>query len=328
MKEPIKLQKLPLLVILLATGFAGQAQAQSSNVTMYGYIDLGLVKESGTTPRLDRGYNNWLGFKGTEDLGDGLSAIFNLQMRFKPDTGVQETGALFQGESTIGIASKSFGKIRLGRALTPFWQEKWLFEPWYDSQFMGSVGGYQNGSYSSDPTYALGYANWARIPHGVFYDSPNMSGFEVRVASEVDKAVGATARTMGVALNYAKGPLGGMFSFERNNNKDDIYFLGASYNFGVTAVMGSYSKVQLTGAPNSEKNYVLAGTYALGTDTLRLGYGRTSNIGGTAIEAKKDKFSVGYNHPLSKRTNVYADIYREKTTDSMNGFAIGMNHSF
>ncbi|MEO8407678.1 MAG: porin, partial [Oxalobacteraceae bacterium] len=59
----------------------------------------------------------------------------------------------------------------------------------------------------------------------------------------------------------------------------------------------------------------------LGPDTLRSGYGRTQESG-------NHKFSVGYVHPLSKRTNLYADIYREKTLDDKNGFALGMNHTF
>ena len=75
------------------------------------------------------------------------------------------------------------------------------------------------------------------------------------------------------------------------------------------------------GIRQDEKNWILAGTYALGIDTLRAGYGRTKETG-------NNKVSVGYVHPLSKRTNLYADLYREKTVDSKNGFAAGINHTF
>jgi predicted porin len=314
-------------ILLLAAGIAGQAMAQN-NVTLYGYIDTGIVKESGTTAKLDRGLNNWLGFKGTEDLGDGLSAVFNIQMRFKPDTGEAEKPTLFQGETTVGLASHSLGKLRIGRALTPFWAAKWAFEPWWDSQFMGSIGAYQNGSYSSDPTNALGFANFSRIPNGVFYDSPTLGGVQVRVATEMEKAVGATARTRSVAANYNNGPLAATMSYEKNNLKDDILFLGASYQLSALTLMGGYGKVQLHGAPNSEKNYTLAAAYALGVDTVRAGYGRINDVGGTTLGTSQHKIAVGYNHALSKRTNLYADLYREKTATSLNGVALGINHSF
>lgn len=315
------------VIAALAAAAAGYASAQS-NVTIYGNIDLGLVKESGTSTRLDRGDFNRLGFKGTEDLGGGLNALFNVQMRFNPDTGAQEKPTLFQGETTVGLASNSLGKLRIGRALTPFWAAKWAFEPWWDTQFMGSVGAYQNGSYSSDPTNALGFANFSRIPNGVFYDSPNFGGFNFRVASEVEKAAGATARTMSFATNYSNGPLAAAISYEKNNLKDDILFLGASYQLSALTLMGSYGRVQLLGAPKKENNYTLAAAYALGADTVRAGYGRTNDVGGTTLGTSQNKISVGYNHPLSKRTNVYADLYREKIATSMNGVALGMNHSF
>lgn len=81
---------------LIAAGFA--AQAQTSHVTLYGYLDLGLVKESHTSTQLGRGYNNWLGFKGTEDLGGDLSVLFNVQMRFK-------TGVLVFSRCTASFTS-------------------------------------------------------------------------------------------------------------------------------------------------------------------------------------------------------------------------------
>lgn len=315
------------IIAALAAAAAGYASAQS-NVTVYGNIDIGMVKESGTTTRLDRGNNNWLGFKGTEDLGDGMNALFNVQMRFIPGTGAQEKPTLFQGETTVGLSSQSFGRVRFGRAYTPMWTSKWPFDPWYDTQFMGSIGAYQNGSYYSDPTNAAGYSNYSRIPNGVFYDSPMMAGFQVHAASAVQKTVGTAARTISFAINYGAGPFATALSYERNNHEDDIVFLGGSYNLGAFTVMGSYGRVQISGAPTSEKNYTLAGTYALGADTLRLGYGRTNDVGGTTAGTSQNKIAVGINHPLSKRTNLYADLYREKTTDDMNGIALGMNHSF
>lgn len=313
-----------ILPAIMAVMMATQAQAQS-NVTIYGNLDIGLVKETGKTTKMDRGYNNWLGFRGAEDLGDGLSATFNLQTRFAPDTGAQETGVFWQGESTLGLSSASVGRLRMGRALSPLWQTKWAFDPWYDSGAFGSVSfPYQTGTFYSDPTLALGGANFARISNGLFYDTPDFSGFQAHAALEVEKAAGANGRAAGLSLNYGKGPLAAMLAYQKNSAADTIYFLAASYNLGAATVMGSYAQGKVLNSAGErlrERNWILAGTYALGADTLRAGYGRTQESG-------NNKVSFGYVHPLSKRTNLYADIYREKTVDNNNGFAAGMNHTF
>jgi predicted porin len=313
-----------ILLAAVAAALAIPAQAQS-NVTVYGNLDIGLVKESGRTAKMDRGYNNWLGFRGKEDLGGGMSAIFNLQTRFAPDTGMLETGVFWQGESTVGLSSATAGTLRLGRALSPLWQTKWVFDPWYDSGTFGSISfPYQTGTFYSDRTLALGGANFARIGNGVFYDSPDFSGFQAHAVLEAEKAAGASDRSAGLSLNYVRGPLAAMLAYQNNAASDSINFVAASYNFGAATVMGSYAYGRIldaAGIRQSERNWTLAGTYALGGDTLRAGYGRAQETG-------NNKVSVGYVHPLSKRTNLYADLYREKTAVNTNGLAAGMNHTF
>lgn len=321
------MRKTSLQAILIAAGFTAQAQAQS-NVTIYGNFDVAINKETNAAVKVDRGSNNVLGFKGSEDLGGGLSTVFNLQTRFKPDTGAQERPTtLWQGETTIGLKSASLGSLRLGRALTPMWNNIWLFEPWYNSGFNGSLASYQTGSFSSDGTNDVipggsdsDFHDFARLSNGVFYDSPTFNGFRVAAAGQAERSTGAKARNLGVSLNYGAGPIAAMVSYERNTNMDNIYFLGASYSFGSLALMGSYAHTKVAGV-NPERLYVLAATYAVGADTVKVGYGRNQESG-------NHKVGLGYNHPLSKRTNLYADLYREKTTNSKNGVAVGMNHTF
>ncbi len=322
--DPVQLAEAEAPAVLALTrGSRPPEVAPQSYVTLYGYLDVALNKETGAALKLDRGSNNLIGFKGLEDLGGGLSAIFNLQARFKPDTGEQERASTFwQGESTVGLKSASLGRLRLGRALTPLWNNIWLFEPWYNSGFNGSLASYQTGNYSSDGVsdVALGFANFARVSNGLFYDSPDMSGWRFAVAGELERNPAAKTRNRGISVNYGKGPIGAMLSYERNGNTDVIYFIGGSYDLGGLALMGSYAHTKLVGI-NAERLMVLAATYALGSGTLRAGYGRNQESG-------NHKISLSYNHPLSKRTNLYADLYREKTTGNITGQAIGMNHAF
>lgn len=115
---------------ILAAGACLPAWAKAE-VSLYGSIDLGIHKESGAPARMGRGSHNLIGIKGRDNLGDGHAAVFNLQAffnrRHEPAGRLQ---AALQGESTVGLQSREAGTVRLGRALSPLWQNIWLFEPW------------------------------------------------------------------------------------------------------------------------------------------------------------------------------------------------------
>ena len=83
------------LAAVLATCFAAPAMAQSS-VTLYGIADAGLMKASGQSLRVVSGIadGSRLGVKGTEDIGGGYKAVFNLEARIELDTGSQQATLL------------------------------------------------------------------------------------------------------------------------------------------------------------------------------------------------------------------------------------------
>ncbi|WP_085315722.1 porin [Derxia lacustris] len=302
---------------------ANGANAQST-VTLYGYLDLGLVKTNVGGWKVDRGYNNWLGVRGSEDLGDGLSTTFNLQTRFNPDTGASERAStLWQGESTVGLKSTKYGALRIGRALTPLWQQVWKFEPWANSGFNGSMAAFQTGSYTSDGVQdvALGFANFSRFSNAVFYDSPTVAGLSGHVASEVERRPGTADHGASGTLQYGIGGFASMLAWERNSARDNIRLAGASYDFGPTKLMGSFADVNLQ-AVGKERSWVVAATQTLGgANGLRLGYGRNNRT-------DEHKASLGLTHDLSKRTGLYTDVWRNWTASATTGVALGITHSF
>jgi predicted porin len=87
--------KTKFLAGLIATCFAAPVLAQSS-VTIYGIADAGLVKQSNQSVRVASGLadGSRLGFKGSEDIGGGYKAIFNLEARIELDTGGQKPALL------------------------------------------------------------------------------------------------------------------------------------------------------------------------------------------------------------------------------------------
>lgn len=309
-----------IAMIALLSSTCSSAQ---SNVEMYGYIDIGIVKGSGDSPKIDRGYNNWLGFRGKENLGNGLEAIFNIESRFKLDTGeVERPKNFWQGETTVGLKSKNYGAIRLGRALTPLWNTVWKYEPWVNSGFNASLASYQTGSYSSDGVHdlELGYADFSRISGGVFYSSPSWKGVAVEAAMKIDEDTAARSRVRGTAISYTKDAISVSASYEVNARSDDIFYLAAKYSMDDATIMGSYAQNHQLGL-KPERTWLVAATYVLGRDMIRAGYGRNQTNG-------QHKISTGYVHNLSKRTTLYADVYREQLADAKTGLALGITHSF
>src|ERR1700754_2698414 len=117
--------KKTLLAAALLAGFAGVAQAETS-VTLYGILDTGIGYQSIRGRGIDdqskigmiNGVQNgsrW-GLRGTEDLGDGLRAVFTLESGFNSGDGVSaQSGRLFGRQATIGLASNSWGQLDFGR---------------------------------------------------------------------------------------------------------------------------------------------------------------------------------------------------------------------
>src|SRR5690606_1156399 len=120
--------KKSLLVAALIAGFAGAAQAETS-VTLYGIVDAGIgyenvkgsiggqdvnSKRTGVLSGVNSA-NRW-GLKGTEDLGDGLQAVFVLENGFDLGTGQNKyDGRMFGRQATIGLKSESWGQLDFGR---------------------------------------------------------------------------------------------------------------------------------------------------------------------------------------------------------------------
>ena len=297
--------------------------AQSS-VTLYGVLDTGvsyfkgddsvygLTKTGGNT-------NSRLGFRGVEDLGNGLKATFNLEAGFNVDDGTgylgkggpDDTGLQFRRTSTVGLQG-SFGEVRLGRMLTSSYLAVSRYDAFGDTGIGASLA--WNGT-------ETGYAS--RTENAISYTSPNFSGFKIGAEygfGEQQKA--SDKRYIGIGATYDNGPLSLGLGVDRlngntkNNTQLDenqtTWHLGGSYNFGVAKLLGFYkqSKFKETGL-NAGNDSTKFKTFGLGVTApvgaageVRASYNhyRVSEDGDTL---KANQLSLGYVHNLSKRTALY-----------------------
>ena len=338
--------KKSLVALALFGAFAATAQAQSS-VQIYGTVDAGLGKLTGETTKVTKRDNNKLGFKGTEDLGNGLKAIFQLEIRYETDTGTLEnnTRPLFQGQSRVGLQG-DFGTIRLGRGLTAFQESSTAFEPWSG---MPTTAGFQTdltvAAYSSDPLSPAGNSR-NRFSNAVFYNSPVFSGFQVNAtvaAKEANgnAAVAATAANRAVPANatpdvspysvsatYTNAQFAAMAAYERNALEAKLWSVAASFNpITELKLMASYqhqddSKFKILNTDT--KAWLIGANYDVGPGKVRAGYGQKTPDG----VVKTKQASLGYDYNLSKRTYLYADISNRKAATSLTYIGLGVHHNF
>jgi predicted porin len=345
-----------MAVALLGAFAAGTAHAQTS-VQIYGTLDAGIVKRSGQSLAIGKRASNTLGFKGTEELGNGLKALFQLEARYEPDTGTPEIGAngaqrpIFQGQSRVGLQG-DFGMVRIGRGVTPYFETVGAFEPFHG---LPTPAGFWTdlavAGYNAQPLDVAGYSN-NRFSNGVWYNSPVTRGFQVNAAVATKEGgagpavigrgtaaapqypVGAeaSANPFSITGTYNNGPAAVMAGYERNAIESKVWSIGAS--FAATPelkLMGLYSSQDQEHnrfANANTKAWVLGANYTMGPGKFLAGYGQKDTDGLQKVK----QLSLGYEYSLSKRTYLYVDASRKKgmTTvpSTVNHYDVGVNHSF
>src|SRR5213075_45453 len=171
---------------LVAVAVAGMlaaplaAQAQTANVTLYGRlnIDYELVngrQADGSNPNVSRLSSNSsrLGVRGTESLGGGLNAIFQIESNVSGDTGNSSTSGLASRETFVGLQG-SWGTFKMGKFLMPYDDLHPIFGdvPTYTTSILSTADLWSQGTLSK---FAGGFD--ARLGNSLRYDSPVWSGF-------------------------------------------------------------------------------------------------------------------------------------------------------
>jgi predicted porin len=366
------------LVALAALATVGAAFAQSS-VTLYGKIDWEIVSKSSHAAgvaNLNPGLqvnsaglsgSRW-GMKGSEDLGGGLNAIFDLQGGFSVDSGqmgqcgganVINLAACNNNASLTGInaprifgrsayagSKGNFGQLTVGRQYAP-----------YDNAF-GNVDaqGYSSNSAMGNvwngnavpgqaaPAHAdAGPGGPGRVDNQITYYTPAMGGFNAQVSyapGENKTLVSRASEYAGLGLGYGNGPLNIQYAYESLRGMTGVptstgYILGASYNFGPASLYGAYGQGNASGV-SKDKKYAIGVTAPVGPVVLSLGYAKNRNTLAGAGNSS-DTHGVGGQavYSLSKRTNVYAEFMANTGTNAgaassakANQFGVGMRHDF
>lgn len=318
--------KKSLIALSVLAAVAGTAQAQSS-VTIYGVVDMALQHQNtgdpaGSTLALDSGIQSGsrLGFKGSEDLGGGLKANFQLEMGVNADTGSSaQGGRAFGRQAWVGL-SGDFGSVSFGRQYTPMFIAIDTIDPFGTGMITGTAG--SGTSSLGAGTYFL-WDNWnsIRVNNSVSYSTNSISGFTGTAMYGFGEVAGNNTAgryyTLGGA--YSAGPLNANLVYNNSqnaagNNATKAIFLGATYNFGMATGHLAFGKVSDDGkgaAGVDRRTWMLGATVPVSTaGAVVASYIRSSNQNSALKAADGNHIAVGYTHSLSKRTNVYTSLSR------------------
>lgn len=305
------------LTVLAAT-VCSSAMAQSS-VTLYGLIDAGITYTNHVSSSSGSGYlvqltsgnsqgSRW-GLRGSEDLGDGLKATFNLENGFDVTTGALGQGGLeFGRQATVGLTG-GFGTVTLGRqydfiagmfpayalaANTPAGLLAWSL-PEY-----GAGGGTLDNRIWGD---------WTN--NAVRYLSPTLGGFSFGALYGFGNVAGSLGShsVVNVYAGYNQGSLSAALSYITIHNatasaNTGETAAGASYRFGRTLLFGNVTDVRLSSGTRARATTFEAGLTYLVLPTLSLGGGfqyqtRNNDVGSA------NQWTLTADYFLSKRTDVY-----------------------
>jgi predicted porin len=353
--------KKSLLALASLMAIAGAASAQSS-VTIAGVIDASArsVKNGSAgelkTLSTDGMSSSRLIFRGIEDLGGGMRAIFWLEGSVNIDVGggakTAATGSVgnaaggqdWQRRATVALAG-NFGEIRLGRDYTPTFWNHTIFDPF------GTVGvASSNNIFAYPAAWATG--TQVRANNTIGYFLPAMGGLYGQL--QVAAGEGTTGnKYMGGRIGYAAGPVNIAAAYGQNDRTgtmpDDTkeMNIAGSFNMGFMTLMAQYNQAE--NGPGEIKHANIAATFPFGASLLKVAYGQAkySGITGVAGSPEANQIGLGYQYNLSKRTAIYANFSQVDndaglrltasntgpSAAAINGFKstgyeFGINHSF
>ncbi|MDZ7751705.1 MAG: porin [Gammaproteobacteria bacterium] len=343
-------------LIALAVASAMAAPVALADVTVYGkmdvsynFIDNDTTDVTGAASALNFEDDNQsinsnssrLGFKGSEDLGGGLKANFQIESAIKVDG--DGTG-LNQRNTWAGL-SGGWGEVRLGRHDTPF-KIAGRKTDLYESEQLGENRAVFNQPVSIATTTTagtdtgLGYDIRAR--NALAYFTPNFSGFQGAVAYIPEEGID-DGDAWSVAAFYGNGPLFLTVAYEQLNegasgvsssvlatgtDEQTAWRFGGAYTFGDFKFSGLYQmgkdEAGVDGLDHDA--WWLGGQYTFGNNQAMVTYGQSDydNVAGFTDDREFDVWTIGLNHNFSKRTMLYA---RYASLDNESGSGATLNSS-
>lgn len=330
-------------VLMATTGLAAQqAMAVPQDLQIYGQVRLSInhLKTGAGNSRMEERDNaSRLGFKGREELGGGLVAMFGLEMGLDADTGGLNTPAF--RNSYVALRG-DFGTVALGRldSTNP------TGSPLYSQVTAITRFAANDAGATAIGTSILNGRN--RTSNSLGYMSPTWSGFNARARYYLrgDQTAGARendARSLDLGLNYANGPLKAAIGYGKDSRSGGLvanefsskWQAGVNYDFGLVepyALIGRDRYQNKPGVSRENVDYWLAGA-RLKQDRHTFVLNLMQRDVQTHLQGERKRWQIAYMYELSKRTQLQMYMDRDGVDSSRSDLRVraigaGIRHDF
>jgi predicted porin len=329
------------LAALAAVALApSESYAQPANVSIYGRLNMDVEvvngrQSDGSNPKVTRVSSNSsaFGFRGSEYLGDGIVAVFQIESAIQADVSGLDVASR---ETYVGLDGP-WGQVKLGYFLGPYDDVHPIF---------GNVPTLTTSILSTAAVWAQGFAAKnvggfdARMPNSIRYDSPDLSGLSASVQASLGEGVDYPGTLHAYVLSsgvfYTNGPLQLGMGYERNNGvranpipggqplNDYAFSVSGAYDFGPVRLGAIYEYLDYDTPQSDGGRYSLtrgfwgvSATIPAGPGVVYAFYGQAGDGKGSAPpltrvaglakgpETGAKQWEVSYTYPMSKRTLLY-----------------------
>ena len=288
---------------ILAAVAAAATTMASAQVTVYGVMDQAVRSTDGDTSFVSGSHTtSRLGVKGSEDLGNGLTASFTLEGKLDVANGDMTGDQMFNRESSVSLGSKALGTITLGRTDTSA------------SEGLDTlVGGANFGNFAntSGVEYAGDRANTIR------YTSPNVAGAVFKIGQS--EAVGSAEKLDSASVTFKNQHFSAGVGYDKTASGDTYTAVGAAVKIAGAAVGAMHGRRD---AAAETKVTVVSSRVPFGAFALLGAHSITDAAG---VETKVS--TLGASYDLSRRTMVLA-AYQDKEAANTDFFQLGLIHKF
>ena len=316
------MQKIVLTAVLAALSTTISAQ----NVTAYGVMDIGIQSYDGGTEKATRSADNVLetsrlGFRGTEDLGGGMKALFQIEGRILASNGQlgnNTTNQTFNREAWVGLETGA-GTIRLGRSDVS------------NAQIMDSLAGGDSGNLSDFAVNGTDLETGKDLANVIRYISPTRNGFQAQIGHSISDRNATTdsqTKQTQYAATYRQGKIKlgagfGQVDGATSMAKRDFASLAAAYDFGIFET----GIAHITGDTSTTRDVKAKSTVA----SVRVPFGagvKAHAIYAQADDASQDTenqgrgYTVALTKDFSKRTAIYG-AYTKISNDTNSAMEFG-----
>jgi len=361
----MKTKFLPAVIGAMLAGGLSVAQA---DVTLFGHIDTSIdaVDQDGGSDDINMHCTTCsLGFKGSEDLGNGLKAIFFLDFQY--DTVNVDSSSLSDRDQWLGLAG-GFGSVKAGTISTVYKSHGAMIDPLYRTSLQGRGRGLQ-----SDFHNGAGDNLEGRADNTIRYDSPSWNGLEVgafyTLDGDEDTGIPDPANpgsnldedndAYGAGVSYTNGGLIAFADYQDNNgSSSDVggdvsaWKVGGKYTLGMFGLYGQYEDASVdedypgitTPVDYDLTVWHLGASASLGNTMAYLAYGQGEYDNAGSSDNEYTTWTLALMHSLSKRTMLYTGFnevdcdYNQPNSSACgkvgssggedDKFSIGMKHKF